>query len=208
MDVSKGDIFDTGAGGASAYTQSGGTTQVDGTLATSSVNVDGGVLKGTGAVDGNVVVAGGTVAPGDSPGTLTVNGNYSQNADGTLSIVLAGGTAGSGFSVLDVSGTVTLSGALDLTSLNLFNPFAGEKFDIVNFGAGDESGRFSLETWSNLTAGLTFSLLYNPTDVEVIVAGPAVSAAPETATWLLFAGGLGSMVGFQMARRRRAALRV
>ena len=41
-----------------------------------------------GTVGGNLV-NNGTVSPGDSPGTLTVNGNYTQNASGNLIIEIA-----------------------------------------------------------------------------------------------------------------------
>ena len=44
-------------------------------------------------VNGNVVNSG-TVAPGASVGQLTVNGNYTQNASGTLRIEVAGARTG------------------------------------------------------------------------------------------------------------------
>jgi hypothetical protein len=54
-----------GAGGS--YTQSAGTTSVDAT---------GGTLMGTGTIDGTVFQTGGTMQPGDPPGTLSITGNY------------------------------------------------------------------------------------------------------------------------------------
>jgi fibronectin-binding autotransporter adhesin len=48
-----------------------------------------GLLQGRGLVNGNVINTG-TVSPGTSIGTLTVNGDYTQNASGTLRIEVAG----------------------------------------------------------------------------------------------------------------------
>jgi len=57
------------------YAQTAGLTQIDGTLVLGTGNsftLSGGVLKGTGNITGNIINTGGTVAPGDSPGQLTV----------------------------------------------------------------------------------------------------------------------------------------
>ena len=74
------------------YTQSAGTTTVDGTLqvvedaGTGPINLNGGVLDGSGTLHGNVTNAG-AVNPGDDgTGTLTIDGNYTQTAAGTLAI--------------------------------------------------------------------------------------------------------------------------
>src|SRR5258708_26941932 len=98
-----------------------------------------GTLSGTGIVNGNVVMQG-TMAPGDSPGTFTINGNYSQDAGGTLDILL-GGTAAGQFSVLAVSGLASLDGAVDFTPINGFTPVAGDDFTFLLFGVN--SGDFS-----------------------------------------------------------------
>ena len=42
------------------------------------LQLTGGVLGGDGTVIANVSNTGGTVAPGASPGTLTINGDYTQ----------------------------------------------------------------------------------------------------------------------------------
>ena len=107
MDVGSGSSFTT----AHQYTQTGGTTQVDGTLTATGgqVNINGGTLSGTGTVDppsaGVFINIGGTLSPGDpgSTGTINIGGNLS--IAGTLD-ELIGGTPGSGkFDVTDISGT-------------------------------------------------------------------------------------------------------
>ncbi|MGN6869513.1 MAG: beta strand repeat-containing protein [Solirubrobacteraceae bacterium] len=88
-----------------------GTLVDDGTVNV-SVTVSGGTLKGAGAILGSLTnTAGGTVAPGDSPGTLNVSGSYSQDSSGTLQIAVDG-TASGQYSVLNVNGNLSLAGSL------------------------------------------------------------------------------------------------
>jgi autotransporter-associated beta strand protein len=95
-------------------TINGGVLQVDGSITSNTFVNRQGTLAGTGTVDGNVT-NNGTVSPGDSPGTLTVNGNFTQANGGTLLIDIAGAYAGE-FSVLNVLGTANLDGFLDRLS--------------------------------------------------------------------------------------------
>ena len=80
--------------------------KVDGSITSNTVVNQDGTLAGTGTVIGNVTNnSGGTVSPGDAPGTLTVN-NYTQMSGSTLLIDIAGPNTGQ-FSVLDVLGNAT-----------------------------------------------------------------------------------------------------
>ena len=70
---------------------------MDGTLALLSggtATINGGILKGVGNVAGDTFNTGGHVAPGDSPGELTVTGAYTQTSGGALDIELGGSTPG------------------------------------------------------------------------------------------------------------------
>ena len=60
--------------------QNDGLTQVDGTLAASSVSVTGGTIKGVGTIVAPTSVTGGVIAPGDSPGMLSITGTYFQGS--------------------------------------------------------------------------------------------------------------------------------
>jgi autotransporter-associated beta strand protein len=87
-----------------------GTLYVDGndTAATGALTVDSGAtLKGSGTLGGNLV-NNGTVNPGDSPGTLTVSGNYSGS--GTLNEEFTGSNTAGNFDKLVISGTATITG--------------------------------------------------------------------------------------------------
>ncbi|MEA2126604.1 MAG: large repetitive protein, partial [Solirubrobacteraceae bacterium] len=65
-----------------AYTQTAGITTLSPgtTLAATDTSVQGGTLRGAATVDGPLTNSGGIVAPGASPGTLTVTGDYTQGA--------------------------------------------------------------------------------------------------------------------------------
>jgi outer membrane autotransporter protein len=121
-----------------------GSLIVDGSIASSSTTVNpNGLLGGVGTIGGNVI-SGGIVSPGDSPGTLTINGNYSQNNVGTLRIEVAALAAGQ-HDLLSVGGSATLDGTLQVLRLNNFTPMNGDRVTIIN-DAGGHSGTFSAVT--------------------------------------------------------------
>ncbi|GLQ47938.1 hypothetical protein GCM10007862_29890 [Dyella lipolytica] len=118
----------------------GGTTISAGTLEVGDSNSaaasiagpvrvqDGGTLRGHGTINGNVT-SDGKVWPGGSMGTLTINGNYTQNADGTLQLDVTPTQS----SMLKVNGNASLAGKLDL----IFAPgtYGDSKFDLVQGGS-------------------------------------------------------------------------
>ena len=88
------------------------------------VNALGGLLRGTGTIDANVGSAG-EVAPGLSPGVLTIQGNYVQQSDGGLRIEIAGFTPETEYDRLVVTGSATLDGRLTIESAPGFLPPVG-----------------------------------------------------------------------------------
>jgi len=92
-----------------------GTLVVSNTLNTGGGTIlnNSGVLAGSGTVGGSVENTTGTVAPGNSPGVLTIEGNYTQGSAATLAIEIAGTAAGTGHDQLDVNGA---SGPHDWTT--------------------------------------------------------------------------------------------
>ncbi len=172
-------------GGNISITPSGAFTNT-GTVniaATRTVTITSGTFSnsGTGLVKGNgtLIVSGATLsnaatfAPGASPGTLTVTGNYPQTAAGTLDIELGGLAPGSQHDHLAVSGTATLSGTLRLSFVKGFVPHPGDSFTILT--SGTRSGTFSTVDvigYPDCVAGVT----YNPTSVVV-----TIDSTPPTA---------------------------
>ena len=112
------------------YTQSAGTTTLNGGLtAGTAVAINGGSLIGTGTITGNVTNAGQILPAGSgAAGVLSITGNYTQSAAGSLKIEIGGTTSGTEFDVLAVTGTATLAGSLNVTSLNSYIPAAFTTF--------------------------------------------------------------------------------
>jgi hypothetical protein len=109
------------------------------TLQSSTFGFTGGTLHAT-TFNGNLTNVGGTLAPGASPGTLAVNGNYTQSA-GLLEIEL-GGTSSGQFDKLNVTGNTMLGGSLDVNLINGFMPTLGQSWEIIDV-AGTLSGAFA-----------------------------------------------------------------
>ncbi|WP_245441566.1 autotransporter domain-containing protein [Rhizobium vallis] len=96
----------------------GGRLAVNGSLAGSIVTVFGGVLGGTGTVGGIVANAGGTVGPGNSIGTLNVNGDVTFMTGSTYQVEVAGTSQSD---LIAATGTATLSGG----SVEVVKPAGG-----------------------------------------------------------------------------------
>jgi hypothetical protein len=152
------------------FTQAGGTTTIaSGAELDGPVTVNGGTLKGNGTLGGPVSNSGGIVAPGSSPGTLTIKGDYAQGAGGTLAEEITGTTPGTQFDRLLVGGTLTLDGTLAIDSTS-FTPASNDTFKIIS-GAGSRGGTFA--TLTGATAGdATYSAQYDADGVTLAVAGP------------------------------------
>ncbi|MCP5532548.1 MAG: hypothetical protein H7A48_05200 [Akkermansiaceae bacterium] len=121
---------------------SGATLVVDGTMGASTVDVSG-VLAGTGTLDGAVTIAAtGTLAPGASPGILTINGGLDLGGD--LAMEINGLNAGSQHDQIALNATGVLGGTLSL-AWNLLSPAAldSEIVLIANDGTDSFGGAFS-----------------------------------------------------------------
>ncbi len=120
-------------------TKSGdGTLLVNNSFNTGSGTIvnSGGVLGGGGSIGGDVQNSGGTVAPGNSPGTLTVDGNYNQGSSGTLAIEIGGTQAGVDHDVLNVLGDASLAGTLSVSLIDGFTPSGGNTFKVLTASGG------------------------------------------------------------------------
>lgn len=108
-----------------------------------TIPVEGGTLQGSGTVvTPRVANSGGTVSPGHSPGTLTVDGDYEQQAGGTLSIEIGGLMPDAEHDVLVVTGTAFLGGTLRVALVDGFEPAPGSSFMVI--AAGGLDGRFDM----------------------------------------------------------------
>src|SRR5215472_1447707 len=113
----------------SSYTQSAGTTTVDGTLtAPAGLSVKGGLLAGMGTISAAVTASGGQVTVGDATtksGILTVT-SYTQNTTtANLNVAIGGNTVGTQYSQPAVANGMALDGVLNIKLINSFIPTIG-----------------------------------------------------------------------------------
>lgn len=101
-----------------------------GTLIAAGGTVGGNGRVNGGLTNGNAQNPGGTVSPGTSVGTLTVDGTYNQHSSSTLEIELAGIDPGE-FDVLAVNGLAILDGFVDVSLVDGFMPEIGDMFEFL-----------------------------------------------------------------------------
>jgi hypothetical protein len=161
------------------------TAIVSGTYRSVFVN-DRGTLKGTGFMDSLYASNGATVAPGNSPGTLTVANALTLDTGSTLNEELQNTSAYD--KIVATNGPVTINDAtLNTTLYTGYDIKAGDKFTIIdNQAAGAVTGTFSgLAEGAQFTVdGITFSITYtggtgNDVVLTALTAGSAPSA-PNT----------------------------
>ena len=153
-----------------------GTLAVDGRLGGTLAVGSGARLQGNGSVGATTVQAGATIAPGNSIGTLSVTGDYVQQAGSTYAVEIDPSGASDRIAV---SGTATLQGGTVAVSKAAGTYLPGTSFDILS-AAGGVSGRFDA-----LTQDLPFvdlSLRYGANDVLLQVARNAVAFCEVAAT--------------------------
>ena len=144
--------------GGHSYIQTGGETSLgDSILTAANVLIQGGIIHHGGTINGNVNVSRGTIAPtsgggGGSvnlsgagiivvpgsylipgPDTMTINGNLALGADAHYSMVIRNNTAGE-FDTMNVSGSATFGGTLDVSLVNGFVPQPGDSFTVLTAG--------------------------------------------------------------------------
>jgi autotransporter-associated beta strand protein len=137
--------------------ENGATLTVNGSIASSSMTTvqAGGTLGGIGTV-GNVTVDGGTLAPGSSTGTLTVQGDLSMTSQATYLVDVSPTSAAR----VDVTGMATLDGATLRTSY-AHGSYVTRQYTILTAADGIE-GAFSGPVSSNLPSSLKQTISYDP----------------------------------------------
>lgn len=156
----------------------------------------GGTLGGTGTILGDVLVDGGSVAPGFSPGTLHIDGNFQQGSLGSLFMEIGGALPGE-YDQLDVSGDLFLAGTVSLTFIDGFVPRFGDQFELFRVGGDfDDSG----------ASFVSESLSYDAAFMDGVY---TITVVPEPGTFLMAAIGalaLAAVVWRRSPRQNRAHL--
>lgn len=162
----------------------GNATPVSGAIVVGT----GGTLGGTGTIIGDVLVDSGDVAPGFSPGTLHIDGNFEQGSLGRLFMEIGGALPGQ-YDQLDVTGDLFLGGTVSLTLIDGFTPRFGDQFELFRVG-----GDFDF-------SGTTFNsanLMYDAAFVNGVY---SITMVPEPSTLALVS--VGALVGACCIARRK-----
>lgn len=164
------------------YRQSAGETVVNGSMRINGgykMDLRGGELKGRGLIYGHVECSQtGVVSPGTSVGDLTMlNSNYTQTAEGTLFVEIAGVNVGQ-YDRFTVSGNApngiaNLNGTLRVEFLDGFTPSVGQEFPVLYYR--HRNGQFSSVVVENLPFGQSVRLVYQSDRmiVKMITTGDA-----------------------------------
>ena len=203
--------------GTSSYTGAthvdGGALLVNGRLGNTAVLVaSGGLLGGSGTIDGMLtVLAGGTLSPGNSPGTLHV-GSLQLGGSSTTLMEISGTAAGLYDQIVGTgSGMLTYGGTLDLvmsgsyadqTTFHLFSNFSSPSYgDFAAVGLNATGEYFGLTftgtdgVWTSTWTTNHQRLVFTTTTGDLVV-------VPEPSTVAMALAGL-ACGGWQMMRRRR-----
>ena len=154
-----------GAGGQ--FNLTGGSTDLS-TIDLSgggSFGFTGGTLHAQ-AIIGNVNNQGGTLSPGNSPGSTSIMGNYTQQSVGSLEIEIGGTVAGTDFDAVSVTGNALVGGLIDVSLINGFIPTPGQSFTVMTGSSVTYNG-LALSG----AAASSFYLLVGPSSITLQAVG-------------------------------------
>nr|MBA3482946.1 PEP-CTERM sorting domain-containing protein [Pirellulales bacterium] len=111
-----------------------------------------------------------------TPGDTIIRSDFRQTATGTFGVDIGGLLVGDEYDQLQVIGQAELLGAIDIQLIDGFSPLLGQSFTVLT--AGSVLGQFTaVHEPVGLPPGLLFDVVYNPTNVQlVVVQGPIYSA--------------------------------
>lgn len=157
MNVTAGYLHEVDAG---TYLY-GGTITV-GTL----MDVQGGILAGWGTVHGNVRNAGRLIV-GElgGAGLITINGDFTQTANGILDIELNGVIPGLEYDQLQITGRATLDGTLNLMVMENFQIDLDDTYHVLTYGS--RTGQFATINGLDLGSGYGFEPRYEANGLDL-----------------------------------------
>ncbi|GGN94790.1 hypothetical protein GCM10010969_09840 [Saccharibacillus kuerlensis] len=150
-------------------TYSGGTEIVGGTLeAMSSTAFGTGSVNNVGGTVTQNVYGGDTVTKSVYGGKLTIGGDFTQSAGGTLELNVSAPS-----DTLEVQGRVQAGGTLKVNFTNNYVPAAGD-FTVITHAAGTPVGAFDRLETTGLPNGYSASLNYRNDRIVLTVADTTV----------------------------------
>ena len=152
---------------ANILTKTGaGTVAINNVLASGGGTLDcaQGTCSGAGTVGGDLNNSGGTIAPGNSTGILTVSGNLDNGSHGTIAIEIEG-TDGAGkpqgHDQIQVTGSSTLDGTLRITTTGVYadptTRTARDTFTVIA-SHGGSTGTFGTVSYDDTDLSADFNV--------------------------------------------------
>jgi hypothetical protein len=154
-------------------------------ITASTLTVDTGTLHNLGTINGftggtidvtsadGFLVNDGTLAFGQSPGNLLIDGDFTNGSLGSIEIELGGLVPGihDGYDVLGITGELAAGGTLNVLQFGEFDVGAGDVFDVVNAGsiAGSFDDILGLDTGGGVVLDAT------QTETGITLTGRAVT---------------------------------
>ncbi len=190
------------AGSGSINSSSGITVEEGGTLIQSSsvaispaITWNGGTIGGNGTISGDPIATDAAIraiSPGNSTGTLTINGDVTLNATSSLFIDIANIAD---FDILAVTGSIDLGSAVLSVTLLESPPTVGQTFQIVTGGS-------LMGTFDGLSQDSVF--IVDSTQFQISYLDNAVTLAvvPEPASFAYLLAAAGML--FALRRRRES----
>ena len=191
-------------------------TTVNGILRADTVEIYGGILQGSGSIIGDVTIYdGASVAPGNSPGTLFIDGDFTLEEGAKLILeIVEDGMGGYLYDELSVSGVFNLLGdikfylgeGLDVGVFETTDPEEGPEFSITDFFTDGTGNLFTLALFSDSnikildTNGATFNMFLVDDGNGGLTT--EISAVPVPAAVWFFSTGLIGLIG--IARSKNA----
>jgi hypothetical protein len=127
-----------------------------------ALTINGGSIEGNGSIDvenigmTNSGLLNPRLAGNTEFGRLTINTNYTETNSASINIQLGGNTAGIDFDQVDINGTATFDGKLNVSLLNDFTPTLGSTFDVLTYDALNSSSNLD---FTGLTINSTLQFL-------------------------------------------------
>lgn len=188
------ELTGSSAGFTGATVLASGGLKVNGSLAGSVVTAQSGtVLSGSGTVGGVVAQSGATVSPGNSPGTLTVAGNYVQASGSVYNAEVVPGASTS--DLISVTGTATIASGATLNVVKYgsgtFAP--GARYTVLS-AAGGVTGAYVVTGDTAISPFYGLTAVYDANNVYLDAAQTrSFAAAAGTPNQVAAASGLQSL---------------
>jgi outer membrane autotransporter protein len=152
-----------------------GTLSANSTLGGTTYVLQSGTLGGNGYLSDTIVM--GTIAPGNSIGTLHVNGSYQQFDGSTYSVEVSPTDSDR----IEVNGNATISGGTVVVTAQPGTYTDGKRYTILTT-TGTVSGRYTSLIAPVLQGNLFFSLDYSSNEIDLLLSDPPANSFVSNAS--------------------------